>query len=51
MVARTHDVRTDRLRANGNYVVLTNEKGENREYNVPEAFQFQWRASPLPSTT
>ena len=30
----------------GNYVILTNEKGENREYNVPESYEFTVRASP-----
>lgn len=30
----------------GNYVILTNEKGENHEYNVPESYQFTVSGKP-----
>ena len=53
MVARTHDVLNGTVWwATGNYVVLTDEKGENREYNVPESYKFtgggQARLRPRP---
>ena len=32
--------------AQGNYVVLTLENGENKEYNVPDSFQFMVEGKP-----
>ena len=47
MIARTYDVLNGTVWwASGNYVILTNEKGENREYNVPESFEFKVEGKP-----
>jgi hypothetical protein len=47
MIKRTHDVLNGSVWwAAGNYVVLTDEKGENREYNVPETYQFVVEGKP-----
>ena len=32
--------------AQGNYVILTLDTGENREYKVPETFQFMVEGKP-----
>jgi hypothetical protein len=31
---------------NGNYVILTLENGENKEYNVPDSFKFMVEGKP-----
>jgi hypothetical protein len=47
MTLRTHAVLNGTVWwTNGNYVVLTDEKGENREYNVPESYQFKVEGHP-----
>jgi hypothetical protein len=47
MVARTHAVMNGTVWwASGNYVILTDEKGENREYTVPESYQFTVGGQP-----
>jgi hypothetical protein len=47
MIARTHDVLNGTVWwVAGNYVVLTDEKGENREYNVPESYKFTVEGQP-----
>lgn len=47
MIARTHDVLNGTVWwVAGNYVVLTDDKGENREYNVPEAYKFTVEGKP-----
>ena len=47
MVARTHDVLNGTVWwTAGTYVVLTDEKGENREYSVPESYKFNVEGKP-----
>ena len=47
MTLRTHDVLNGTVWfASGNYVILTDEKGENREYTVPETYQFTVDGKP-----
>jgi hypothetical protein len=47
MVVRTHDVLGGTVFwASGDYVILTNDKGENREYTVPDSYQFKVEGKP-----
>ena len=47
MISRTYDVLNGTVWwASGNYVILTNEKGENHEYTVPESYKFMVEGKP-----
>ena len=47
MIARTYDTLNGTVWwVAGNYVILTNEKGENHEYNVPDSYQFSVSGKP-----
>ncbi len=47
MIARTYDVLDGTVWwVSGNYVILTNAKGENHEYNVPETYKFTVAGNP-----
>jgi hypothetical protein len=47
MTLRTHDVLNGTVWfASGNYVILTDEKGENHEYTVPETYRFTVDGKP-----
>ena len=47
MIARTFDTLDGTVWwVSGNYVILTNAKGENHEYNVPESYKFTVEGKP-----
>ena len=47
MIVRTHNVLNGTVWwVAGNYVVLTDDKGQNREYSVPESYNFTVEGKP-----